>query len=84
MKDRNGKDSFLHHGLFSLSGEHNTDRGDGGPNALGRGLPTLPTYVGALYCWRAPKEMRKASIFASCRLARVGVPGNGSKKNQEA
>jgi hypothetical protein len=47
MKDRNGKNSFLQHAPFSLSGEHDTDRGDWGPNAR-RGLPILPTHVGAL------------------------------------
>jgi hypothetical protein len=43
MKDRNGKDSFFHHAThhLSVSGEHDTGRGDWG-------LPTLPTHVGAL------------------------------------
>src|SRR5208283_635166 len=76
-----GLDSFLTRHHSSLSGEHDTDRGDWGPNALGRGLPTLPTHVGALYRWRAPREMRNANVFASCRLARVGMPRNGLKKD---
>jgi hypothetical protein len=64
--------SFTRH-HSSLSGGHDTDRGERGPNALGRGLPTLPAHVGILYRWRGKRNAQREHIrgmpSGSCRNA---------------